>query len=77
MLFFCVIICFIVLFFVSLCHFLTQNDIIMRKETFLAYADIAAEDLQLTLSSGNCVRRWHRGFNLPDGGRIYFEWRTR
>ena len=48
----------------------------MEKQTFLAYADIAAEDLQLTLSRTN-VRRWWRGFDLPGGGRVYFEWRAR
>lgn len=48
----------------------------MTKQAFLAYADIAAEDLQMTLSRMD-LRRWHRGFDLPGGGRIYFEWRAR
>lgn len=48
----------------------------MTKKVFLDYAELAATDLEFDLSM-NDLRRWHRGFDLPDGGRIYFEWRTR
>jgi hypothetical protein len=48
----------------------------MTKKAFLDYAVLAATDLEFDLSVAP-LQRWHRGFNLPGGGRIYFEWRAR
>lgn len=68
---FCVIICYIQIFFVPLCYFL--NTTVMTRYEFLNYA--ADAWVQMFCVEGTSSGRSHCGFNLPDGGRVYFEYR--
>lgn len=47
----------------------------MTKIDFLQYASRAWDDAQVPDELAQFMSKWHVGFNLPDGGRVYFEYR--
>lgn len=47
----------------------------MDKIKFLQYASRAWDDAQPPKALEPYMTRWHIGYDLPDGGRVYFEYR--
>lgn len=47
----------------------------MTKIDFLELASRAWDDAQQPRELATYLIRWHIGYNLPDGGRVYFEYR--
>lgn len=47
----------------------------MTKDEFLSYASRAWDDAQTPVELAPFLMRWHKGYNLPDGSRVYFEYR--
>lgn len=47
----------------------------MNTEIFNEYAEMAIDSILMDLVSDPERRRYHAGYALPDGSRLYFEYR--
>lgn len=71
-----VLFCYFLLFCVIFCNFASFiNLTLMNTEIFNEYAEMAIDSILMDLVTNPERRRYHAGYDLPDGSRLYFEYR--